>query len=217
MHSSKKYFLTLKFTKAKYFLLAFLFTVFFSEKIVSSTLPLPIILSNDDSLKKIINKEPRKAALMSMILPGLGQAYNKKYWYIKIPLIYAAFGGLGYYAMKNNQNYQNYHNELKYRYDNYPLINTFKDTTTANLIIIKDATKKHRDFLFMGLGIVYLINIIDASVSAHMKTFDVSDKLSLSISPKALYCSRSPYGFAGGVSLVLNFAQKRKDLLRQSK
>jgi hypothetical protein len=191
--------------RPKYILLIFFFSVFIAEKSFSVENKIPFHLSPEDSIKRVLNKDARRAALMSLIIPGLGQAYNKKLWYVKIPLIYAAFGGLGYFALKNNDKYQNYHHELEYRYTYNQTPNTFKDTTTANLIIIKDLVKKHRDFLFIGMGIVYLINIIDANVTAHLKTFDVSDKLSMSVSPRAFYCRNSPYGIAGGVSLSLNF------------
>jgi hypothetical protein len=196
----------LKFTKLKYLFLIFLFSVFFCEKSFAFKNNYYGFVTDDDSLKKVINKEARKASIMSMVLPGLGQAYNKNYWYIKIPLIYGALGGLGYYVMQKNQEYQDYHNELIYRYGHGDTLrNSFLKLTTDQVNTEKIQVKKYRDFFIIGMGIVYLINVIDANVTAHMKTFDVSDKLSLGITPKAFYCRNSPHGLAGGVSLVLNF------------
>ena len=67
-------------------------------------------------IKKIEKKHsPKKAALFSTALPGLGQAYNKKYW--KIPIIYAGFAGLGYAFSVNQTKFVNYRNAYKYRID----------------------------------------------------------------------------------------------------
>jgi hypothetical protein len=192
--------------KLKYLFLIFLFSVFLGERSFAFKKYNYTLGTDDDSLKRVINKDARRASLLSMALPGLGQAYNKNYWYIKIPLIYGAFGGLGYFVMQKNQEYQNYHNELIYRYDHGDTLrNSFLKLTTDQVNIEKIQVKKYRDFFIIGIGIVYLINVIDANVTAHMKTFDVSDKLSLGIAPKAFYCRNSPHGVAGGISLVLNF------------
>ena len=156
-----------------------------------------------DSLKKIINRDANRASLMSALIPGLGQVYNRKYW--KVPIIYAAIGGIGYFALGLNNEYQNYHNELLYRYANSPLINSFSSYTTDNLITLKNQSKKYRDLCFIGMGIFYVLNIIDANVDAHLRKFDVSDNLSLSIGPKTFYCIQSPLGVAGGISLALHF------------
>ncbi len=203
MRSSKKYFLTLKFIKLKYLFLVFLFSVFISEKSYSLGIPNSFI-SSDDSVKKLINKDANRASLLSMILPGLGQAYNHKYW--KIPIIYAALGGIGYLFLARNQEYQDYHNELLFRYANPNASpNSFSNYSLDQINTQKVQAKKYRDFCIIGMGMIYLINVIDANVGAHLKTFDVSDNLSLSIKPKAFYCSKSPYGLAGGISLALNF------------
>ena len=195
----------MNFTKLKYLFLAFLFFVFLSERSLASA-PAYSNTNPEDSLKRVINREARKASLMSMVLPGLGQAYNKKYW--KIPIIYAALGGIGYFAMVKNQQYQDFHNELLYRYSHNDTMKndpSFAKFTSDQINTQKIQAKKYRDFCIIGMGLVYLINIIDANVGAHLKTFDVSDNLSLSIKPKAFYCSKSPYGLAGGVSIALNF------------
>jgi len=206
----------LKFTKQHKFLFSIVFLLFIKSFAFKSNSPYSSsfftgrspqdrgVVSPNDSLKKVINKEANKASLMSMILPGLGQAYNHKYW--KIPIIYAALGGIGYIAMIRNREYQDYHNELLFRYANPTSApNSFPKYSIDQVNTEKIQAKKYRDFCFIGMGIVYLLNVIDANVGAHLKTFDVSDNLSLSIKPKAFYCSNSPYGLTGGVSLTLNF------------
>ncbi len=163
------------------------------------------IVAPRDSLKKAINRDANRASLMSAILPGAGQVYNRKYW--KVPVIYAALGGIGYFAMGFNSEYQNYHNELIFRYDHAATgqINSFPEYTTANLITLKNQSKKYRDMCFIGMGIFYVLNVIDANVDAHLKKFDVSDNLSLSVVPRAFYCMQGKNNLGGGISLALHF------------
>ena len=70
-----------------------------------------------DSLSKL-RHSPKKATIMSLCLPGLGQAYNRKYW--KIPIIYAGLGGLAYLTMHNNNKYQDFKNEYLCRTNTSP-------------------------------------------------------------------------------------------------
>ena len=156
-----------------------------------------------DSLKRMINRDARRASLMSALLPGLGQIYNRKYW--KVPIIYAGLGGLGYFALGHNSEYQKYHNELLFRYANNGQVNSLSEYSTDNLITLKNQSKKYRDMCFIGMGIFYVLNIIDANVDAHLKRFDVSDDLTLSVAPKAFYCMQSKSGLGGGISLALHF------------
>ena len=65
--------------------------------------------------------------------------------------------------------------------------------------------QKRFDEAIIGIGLVYVLNIIDASIDGHFKTFDVSDNLSLSVKPKAMYCTQSPLGIGAGVSFALTF------------
>jgi hypothetical protein len=156
-----------------------------------------------DSLRRAINRDANRASLMSAILPGLGQVYNKKYW--KVPVIYAAIAGIGYFARQFNQEYQDYHNELLYRYANTGYINSLSEYSTDNLVVLKNQSKKYRDLCFIGMGIFYVLNIIDANVDAHLKKFDVSDNLSLRLAPRGYYCVSPQGGFGAGISLALSF------------
>ena len=121
---------------------------------------------------------------MSAILPGLGQAYNKKYW--KMPVIYAGFIGLGYAVSANHVKYKAYRDAYVARVDSDP--NTV-DTkymnlyTDGNLITLQDYYHRYRDLAIIGCAALYVLNIIDASVDAHLFNFDVSDDLSMRIVP----------------------------------
>ena len=153
--------------------------------------------------QKKIYSSPRKASIMSAVFPGLGQIYNRKYW--KAPVIYAGLGGLGYIFLNNNGLYNDYREALKYSLDNggVALIDGVSYTTTQ-LQDQKISFRKNRDFAGLGLILLYLLNIIDANVDAHLKTFDVSDDLSLIISPLNIEsCAMGPGRLGGGITLTL--------------
>lgn len=126
---------------------------------------------------------------MSACLPGLGQVYNKKYW--KVPVIYAGFGGLLYGFTWNQNNYNEYHSALVYRYDDDPnTIDSLSRYTDGDLVTLKNYYQRYRDLCVIGMAALYTLQVLDATVDAHLKTFDVSDDLSLQISP-SLYPSKN--------------------------
>lgn len=128
---------------------------------------------------------PKKAAIMSGILPGLGQAYNKKYW--KIPLVYAALGTTAYIFWDNNTNYITFRDVYKKRIDDDPLNDTeFDYYSTEDIRQIKNIYWKNRDLTAMIFVGVWLLNVLDATVDAHLYSFDISDDLSLNIQPSLI-------------------------------
>lgn len=166
--------------------------------------------TTEKAVKKLSNKEAHKAAVMSAILPGLGQAYNKKYW--KIPIVYALLAGSVTLFVFENSKYEMYHKELQYRYaNNHPdssntQISGNLNLSPTDLNTQKLVYNKYRDFSAVGILVVYALNIIDASIDGHFKTFDVSDNLSLNVKPKAFYNPQNPLGISGaGFSLSLTF------------
>lgn len=126
---------------------------------------------------------PRKATIYSAILPGLGQAYNRKYW--KIPVIYGLGGLLTYFVVDNNKQYVIYKNAFKDRLDGDPstvdpYVNIYSDD---DLRVLKNYYRRNRDLAYIGMGVTYILNIIDAAVDAHLFYFDVSDDLTLKAEP----------------------------------
>jgi hypothetical protein len=132
--------------------------------------------------KQAIYSAPRKASILSAILPGAGQVYNRKSW--KVPIIYAGIGGFGYYFYFNNGYYNDYRRAL-IESDKGPGFATVdgRSYSTENLLILKNEYKRQRDLGVVGILAFYLLNIVDANVDAHLRTFDVSDDLSLNIRP----------------------------------
>ncbi len=163
--------------------------------------------SSQDSIqsKRAVNKaiyaNARKTTIMSACFPGLGQIYNKKYW--KAPIIYAALGGISYWGVNNQIKYNYYSNNLKAIYDNDA--NTINTTNYSSdqLITQKRYYRKYRDMAIMAGALVYLLNIIDANVDAHLKTFDVSDDLSLQINPYSNFDYNNK--LQAGLTLKLRF------------
>ncbi len=154
--------------------------------------------------KKKIYSKPRRAALLSAVLPGLGQAYNKRYW--KVPIVYGGLGAMGYFLIKNQSEYTYYRTNLIAINDNNP--STINETvySSEQLLTLKTTFRRRRDLFGFGLGLVYVINIIDANIDAHLKTFDIGDNLSLKILPKTdIYQAGGQMCFTGGVALRLQF------------
>ena len=155
--------------------------------------------------KKAVYGPARKATIMSALVPGLGQVYNRKYW--KAPVIYAALGGLGYFFYINNTSYNNYRTALIKSVDNGGTAEVGgRVYSTTQLQSQKLYYRKFRDFAGIGIAVVYFLNIIDANVDAHLKTFDVSDDLSINIDPwQGIYNTSSGYATATGLSIKLKF------------
>ncbi len=145
---------------------------------------------SSDSLVKL--HSPIKASLFSAILPGAGQVYNRKYW--KIPVIYGAFAGLGYLAKWNNERYQIYRKAYRFRIDGNPLTtDEFEGRySDSDLKLIRDYYRRNRDLSLIFATLVYVLNIVDASVDAHLFYFDVSDNLSMQLTPVCMPSTTVP-------------------------
>lgn len=136
-----------------------------------------------DSARIEIEAMPRRAALKSAMLPGLGQIYNKRWW--KVPLVYGGFVGIGLVFEFNQRYYKIFLKEAQFRQENPGKTENqlFAGYTTDGIINIKDAYRRDRDLsVLAGLGF-YAINIIDAYVDAKFFRYDISDELTLQVNP----------------------------------
>jgi len=131
-----------------------------------------------DSTYRALHK-PNKATFMSSLVPGLGQYYNQKYW--KIPIIYGGFTGLIYYASYNNYVYKKYRREYKWATDDDD--RTVSQYPAANTERLKDTWRRYRDICFIGIGALYLLQVIDANVDAHFFDFTIDKDLSIKADP----------------------------------
>lgn len=130
---------------------------------------------------------PAKAAFYSAILPGLGQAYNKKYW--KIPIVYAAIGTGVYFYISNNSEYNRYRDAFKSRLAGFETDEFYFDSSGTKLTSPRVSTdglqraqklfRKNKELsLLVTIGL-YALNIIDANVDAHLLQYNVDENLTL--------------------------------------
>ena len=119
---------------------------------------------------------PSKAAFYSAVIPGLGQLYNKSY--LKIPLVYGGMGTSLYFYIDNNNKYHRYRDAYKMRLAG--LDDEFKGQySDATLINAQRTFQRNRDLsLIISVGL-YVLNIVDANVDAHLQQFNVNDDLSI--------------------------------------
>ncbi len=132
-----------------------------------------------DSTKKSIDIDPltpAKAAFYSAILPGLGQAYNKKYW--KIPLVYGAIGTSMYFYLDSNKRYNQYRDAYKRRLEGYT-DDKFSYLDKSRLIAGQKFYQRNRDLSALFIVAFYALNIIDANVDAALIQFNVNETLSV--------------------------------------
>ena len=144
-----------------------------------------------DSIELRQRKNYRRATLYSAILPGAGQFYNKKYW--KIPIVYAAIGIPAYLYFDNKKVY----NQAQYALivtingskgdslnnvspDFLPLV---QSGNTAAIINVRDQARTYEDYSILFFLLFYGLNIVDATVDAHLKDFNVNSDLSFRIKP----------------------------------
>ena len=158
--------------------------IFISTDTAANFVPLTDLsdLSGDTSFVQK-KHSPVLASWMSVALPGLGQAYNRKYW--KIPLIYGLMGGFYYLGKQANDNYLRYLDAYRISVDDDPeTIDEFGGIVTVEeLEYYKDSYRRDRDWDYLLLGLVYLLNVADASVDAHMFYYDVNENLNVQLEP----------------------------------
>ncbi|MFT3824267.1 MAG: DUF5683 domain-containing protein [Chitinophagaceae bacterium] len=164
---------------------------------------------------------PRKAAIYSAILPGLGQVYNKKYW--KVPIVYAAIGIPVYFLVDNKRWYD------KTKYALAVVANGTTDTdslnavdpalqslvrnkATGSLLSYRNDFRRNMDYSILFGLLFWGLNVVDATVDAHLKGFDISEDLSLKIKPTLFHG-----GQAAGVSFVLTMGKTHPKTLPSSR
>ena len=176
-----------------------------SEATKAEALPITGEISSELVNNETIAQEPynplapAKAAFYSGVLPGLGQAYNKKYW--KIPIVYGGIAAGVYFYQRNTEDYNRFRDAYKRRLAGYQ-DDEFQGVSDARLRDAQKTAGRNRDVsLAMAIG-VYLLNILDANVDAHLLRYNLNEDLSLR--PKFHYQSGfrpSNYGLSLNISL----------------
>ena len=135
-----------------------------------------LVITDTVKAKEIDPLTPSKAAFYSAVLPGLGQAYNKKYW--KIPVVYGAIGTSLYYYIDSNKKYHQYRDAYKRRLEGFT-DDEFDYLDTTRLISAQKFYQRNRDLSALFVVGFYVLNIIDANVDAALIQFNVNENLSL--------------------------------------
>jgi hypothetical protein len=173
-------------------------TVFTPDTTAIDSIPLPPDSSNF-SKKWHMAHSPMKATIYSTILPGAGQLYNKKGW--KVPIVYAGLGTCIGFVIYNNNKYQYYLDAYKAEVDGDA--STINDTeyNESGLFELQDTYHSWRDLSYIFLAGVYLLQIIDANVDAHLWHFDVGEDLSMTLRPSIIHTGQ----FYSSLSLSIQF------------
>ena len=156
--------------------------------------------------KKDIQPHPGRATLYSVLLPGLGQAYNGEYW--KIPIYWGCIAGSIHFLCTNNTNYQRFkriHNEAT-----NPDVEYTGPIPAETAVWYRDVYRRYRDYSIVATVAFYLLQIIDANVFAYMHDFEVSDAISMRLEPAVLSpldnyyaLNQTPPSLTGGSSIGL--------------
>jgi len=162
---------------------------------------------------------PRTAAIYSAILPGLGQVYNKKYW--KVPIVYAAVGIPVYTFFDNMRWYKrtkyalavvsssNFPNNTDSINDvNSQLKSLVQGGQTNSILNYRNQFRKNMDYSILFTLLFWGLNVVDATVDAHLKGFNVNDNLTMQVKPAILSTQ------AIGVSIVFKFSDKSNTFAR---
>ncbi len=115
-----------------------------------------------------MKKSPTKAVLLSMVLPGAGQFYNESYW--KIPIIAGLVGYFGYEYFRQNNLYKDYRDQYSASQT------TVNPSGDLNLKALREFYRDQRDDFVWYFMIVYVVNMVDAYIDAHLFDFDVKDE-----------------------------------------
>lgn len=141
-----------------------------------------LIIEDSVQRKPFDPLRPSKAAFYSAVLPGLGQAYNKRYW--KIPIVYAALGAGIYFYVDNKNEYNRYRDAYKRRLagftdDEFWGTGTSPAISNDALIRAQQTLRRNKDLSLLLTILAYTLNIVDANVDAHLLQFNVDDNLAI--------------------------------------
>lgn len=160
---------------------------------------------------------PMRSMWLSVLCPGLGQLYNRRYW--KLPIVVGGFVGLGYAISWNNRMLKDYTKAYNDIMDNDPTTKSYMDFYPStvkesdidtdwlkrSLKSKKDYFRRNRDLCIFGIVGVYLICMVDAYVDAALSKFDVSDDLSMKVRPTLINGSGVSLKPSVGVACALSF------------
>lgn len=137
---------------------------------------------------------PKKATILSAVAPGSGQIYNRRYW--KAPIVWAGLGASYWFIQNNNKEFKRYKAAYIAVVDNDPTtVDEFNgQVSSSSLLDVTNTYRKWRDLSYIALGMVYMLNIVDASVDANFVRFDVGRDLTVGVGPSLELAARRNVG-----------------------
>jgi hypothetical protein len=158
-----------------------------------------------DTTKKKAEHSPRKATIRSAIIPGWGQAYNKKYW--KIPIVYGALGTAAGFFIYNRKEYNDARDAYRYKVDtiasnDYLIKPKFQPVDAESVRQYRIGVRQYVDYSVLIFILLWGLNVVDATVDGHLKAFEVSDDLSMRVNPTI-----NPVTKQASVGLVFTFGK----------
>ena len=145
----------------------------------------------------------QKATTLSLVCPGAGQIYNGSYW--KVPIVVAGMASMLYVIDWNQRGYDRFKTAYDLATDgDDSTVGEFPNTSEESLRSIKNAYRRNRDLAIIGTVAVYLVQVADAHIDAHMQAYDISDNLSMKIQPQITQTA-SPDGLVNNLGFNMSF------------
>lgn len=142
---------------------------------------------------------PKKAALWALACPGLGQIYNKKYW--KLPIVYGVLGTVSYFVASNSIKLKQFNGYIRNYYNDIPNPAPYDRLGISEIETLRNSYRRNVQIASFGTVLAWGLSIVDATVDAHMRSFDVSDKLTIKLKPQLNY---SNFTYYAGISVNLH-------------
>ncbi len=180
-----------------------------NDKAANDSIPKALVVEEEVAKREPLDPlRPSKAAFLSAVLPGLGQAYNKRYW--KIPIVYGAIGTGIYFYVRNDKQYRRYRDAYKSRLAGFKTDEfynfdaegnpTTPQVTDDGLRRAQQLFRRNKEISLLVTAGLYALNIIDANVDAHLLQYNVDENLTL-----APHYELNAIDNSNTVGLTLNF------------
>jgi len=187
-------------------LILLFFSINFSQ---DSTRPIMDTLTTSPKQINIETRahSPQRAAVLSACVPGLGQIYNKKYW--KLPIVYAGLGTCAGFFFYNVNEYNDARKAYQNKLDGNPFNDNdmpakFRPVDPESVRQYRNGVRQYVDYSVLAFFVCWGLNVVDAAVDAHLKSFDLGDNLSMHINPYM-----QPANGSSGIQILFDFGRKK--------
>jgi hypothetical protein len=177
-------------------------------------IPKKVIQNKKTDTPAVKIHSPRKAAILSAVVPGLGQVYNKKYW--KVPLVYIALGTSAGFFLYNRREYIDARDAYRNKLDNNPdndadIQDKFKPVDPESIRRYRNGVRQYVDYSVLAFILCWGLNVVDAAVDAHLKSFELTENLTMHVNPYI-----NPGVGSSGMQLVFDLGKRKTKLSKIS-